>query len=82
MLCAHIQWSSDKDPGLHSQFKCQSVSKLKSQRRIWNRYLSITVRPVTKADFFSSQAVKWRPLPVSDEFVEGEKKNKKTHIAL
>ena len=36
----------------------------------------------TKADFFSSQAVKWRPLPVSDEFVEGEKKNKKTHIAL
>lgn len=36
--------------------------------------LSIKVRPVTKADFFSSQAVKWRPLPVSDEFVEGGRK--------
>ena len=36
--------------------------------------LSIKVRPVTKADFFPSQAVKWRPLPVSDEFVEGGKK--------
>lgn len=30
--------------------------------------LSIKVRTVTKADFLSPQAVKRRPLPVSDEF--------------
>ena len=36
--------------------------------------LSIKVRTVTKADFLSSQAVKRRPLPVSDEFGQGEKK--------